>query len=86
MANKQLCPRCGSAKIVEYDTTFECRECNLEFKKENLVDLEDEDVLSVQEMKGMLDELGLKQDPNKLTKLKDMLDMKESFDHNKHKN
>jgi rubredoxin len=86
MANKQLCPRCGSTKIVEYDTTFECRECNLEFKKENSIDLEDEDVLSVQEMKGILDTLGLKQDSNKLTKLKDMLDMDESFDHNKHKN
>jgi len=86
MANKQLCPRCRSTKIVEYDTTFECRECKLEFKKENLVDLDDEDVLSVQEMKGILDELGLKHDSNKLTKLKEVLDMKESFENNKHEN
>ena len=61
-------------------------ECNLEFQKENSIDLDDEDVLSVQEMKGILDELGLKQDSNKLTKLKDILDTEESFDHNKHKN
>lgn len=81
-----LCPRCRSTKIVEYDTTFECRECKLEFKKENLVGLDDDDLLSVQEMKGILDELGLKQDPDKLTKLKDMLDMDESFDQNKQKN
>ena len=86
MANKQKCPRCGSTNIVEYDTTFECRECNLEFKKENLVGLDDEDLLSMQEMKGILDELGLKEDPDKLRKLKDILDMKDSFDHHKQKN
>jgi len=86
MANKQVCPRCGSSKIVEYDTTFGCRECNLEFQKEISLDLDEEDVLSIKEMKGILDELGLKQNSNKLTKLKDVLDMKESFDQNKHKN
>lgn len=86
MAKKHLCPRCGSTKIVEYDTTVECRECNLEFKKENLENVEDENLLSIQEMKGILDELGLKQDLDKLTKLKDMLDMEESFNNNKHKN
>lgn len=74
MAKKHLCPRCGSTKIVEYDTTFECRECNLEFKKENLEKVDDENLLSVQEMKGILDKLGLKQDLDKLTKLKDILD------------
>ncbi|MHA1107310.1 MAG: hypothetical protein ACTSPN_16585 [Promethearchaeota archaeon] len=86
MANKQKCPRCGSTKIVEYDTTFECRECNLEFKKENLGGLDDADLLSVQEMKGILDELILKEDPDKLTKLKDMLDVDDSFNDNKQKN
>ena len=74
MAKKHLCPRCGSTKIVEYDTTFECRECNLEFKKENLENIDDENLLSVQEMKGIIDKLGLKQDLDKLTKLKDILD------------
>ena len=83
MANKHLCRRCGYTNILEYDTTFECKECNLEFEKENLLDLDDEDLLSVQEMKGILDELGLKEDPDKLTKLKDTFDIKESFDHNK---
>ena len=83
MANKLLCPRCGSAKIVDYDTTFECRKCNLEFKKDNLVDLEDEDRLSVQELKGILDGLIPKEEPAKLTELKDILDKDEFFNHNK---
>ncbi|MHA1669039.1 MAG: hypothetical protein ACTSV5_00520 [Promethearchaeota archaeon] len=87
MANKQkLCPRCGCAEIIEYDTTFKCKECNLEFKKEMIGDLDDEDLLSVQEMKGILDELGLKEDPDKLTKLKDIFDIKGSLNHNKQKN
>ena len=83
MANKLLCPRCGSAKIVDYDTRFECRNCHLEFKKDNLVDLEDEDLLSVRELKGILDGLIPKEEPNKLTELKDILDSDESFNHNK---
>ena len=83
MANKRLCPRCGSAKIVDYDTTFECRNCNLEFKKDNLVNIEDEDLLSVQELKGILDGLIPKDEPNKLTELKDILDRDETLNYKK---
>ncbi len=86
MANKNLCPRCGSHDIVEYETTIECMKCHFEFKKENLADLDDEDILSVQEMKDILDELGLNQDSDKLTKMKEIFDIEDSFNQKKHKN
>jgi hypothetical protein len=74
---KISCPRCGSHKIVEYDLTFECLNCKSEFKISKSLDLNKEDILSIQEMKGILDGLGLNGDKNRAKELKKILDSEE---------
>jgi hypothetical protein len=75
MANR-TCPRCGSTKIVEYDFSFECLNCKSEFKLNHEDEIEDVDMLTIQEMKGILDELGLGEDKTRSTRLKEILDDK----------
>lgn len=75
MANR-TCPRCGSTKIVEYDFSFECLNCKSKFNFDYEDGIEDEDRLTIQEMKGILDELGLSEDKTRSTRLKEILDDK----------
>ncbi|MCK4687945.1 MAG: hypothetical protein KAT66_07430 [Candidatus Lokiarchaeota archaeon] len=54
--NKEFrCPRCGSSSLINYGKTFECTNCHLEFYKELDEDIEDENRISLQEMKGFID-------------------------------
>ena len=75
MANR-TCPRCGSTKIVEYEFSFECLNCKSEFKLNYDDGIKDEDRLTIQEMKSILDELGLSEDKTRSTLLKEILDDK----------
>ena len=71
---KKSCPRCGSTKIVEYEFSFKCLNCNSEFKTNYEDEIEDEDMLTIQEMKGILNELGLNQDKARAKGLKKVLE------------
>ena len=53
MKQKFHCPRCGSQDIIEYYDFIECPKCNLEFDKEFLGIIPDEDILSRQELEGI---------------------------------
>jgi hypothetical protein len=50
MKQKFHCPRCGSQDIIEYYDSIECPKCNLEFDKEFLGIIPDEDILARQEL------------------------------------
>ena len=73
MANR-YCPRCGSRKIVEDQDSYRCLDCNSEFILDD--EIEDEDKLSIQEMTGILDELGLNESKTRKKRLKEILDSK----------
>jgi len=58
MVNKDpgfSCPRCGNVRIIEYDNTIECPECKLEFDKSALEQFNNENVLSLNELKVIFD-------------------------------
>ena len=78
MANR-YCPRCGSTKIVENQDSYRCLECNSEFLFDDDVKLEDDNKLTIQEMTGILNELGLDEENTKAKRLKEILDSKDGF-------
>ncbi len=47
------CPACKSKNVIEYEEIIECPSCNLEFFKEGLGEIADENKLSVQELNGI---------------------------------
>ncbi len=51
---KYRCPACKSNKVIEYDEYIECTSCHMEFFKEGLDEIEDENQLSVQELDGIV--------------------------------
>ena len=54
------CPRCGSKKIIEYDDSFDCPICQLEFEKADCDRLEDDtDILSIEEKLNLFKALGV---------------------------
>ena len=55
MQSSYLCPRCNSRNILEYDDLIECLDCRLTFTKEILEEIDDEYVLSQEELKSFLD-------------------------------
>ncbi|MFX0034254.1 MAG: hypothetical protein ACFE9I_01275 [Candidatus Hermodarchaeota archaeon] len=56
MPSEYYCPRCQSDNIIEYDDYIECQECGRIFFKEDLdSDIEDEDILSEDELEGFMD-------------------------------
>jgi hypothetical protein len=62
---------------VEYEFSFECLNCKSEFKIHHEEEIKDEDILTIQEMKGILDELGLSEDKTRSERLKEILDIKD---------
>ena len=49
------CPRCRNRNIVIYEDSFECKDCLLEFEKEDFDTIDDKMcILSLQEKKGIL--------------------------------
>jgi hypothetical protein len=57
MSKKDHCPRCRSKDIIEYDDFIECPKCDLEFDKEFLGVIPDEDILARQELIGIANSL-----------------------------
>ena len=45
----ERCPRCHCRKIIDYEDTFECSECMLEFEKKDFKNVDEIDLLSIQE-------------------------------------
>lgn len=43
------CPRCNKNKVIDLGDTIECTICNLEFQKDDLLNLDQDQILSVQE-------------------------------------
>ena len=76
MANR-YCPRCGSTKIVKYEDSYECLDCYSKFILDDESKIEDKDKLTIQEMTGILNELGLDVDKTKTKRLKEILDSEE---------
>lgn len=62
---KLHCPRCKTNDIVEYEDTFECTKCLMEFEKKDLELYEDEDILSIREKLDIVEAFG---GPNKAKK------------------
>ena len=46
---KYHCPRCKTEEIIEYDDSFDCPICRLEFEKRDCDLYEDDQILSVEE-------------------------------------
>jgi len=49
MPRKYHCPRCKTEEIIEYDDSFDCPICSLEFEKKDCELLEDDQILAVEE-------------------------------------
>ena len=48
------CPRCKGTNLIEYDDSFDCLSCHMEFEKEDLLLYDEEDILSVEEKLGIV--------------------------------
>ena len=46
---KYQCPRCGGAKILDYNFHIKCIDCKLEFDKRDIRSFDEEDVLALSE-------------------------------------
>ena len=49
MVKLNMCPRCKENKVIDLGETIECTICNLEFQKDDLKNLDSDQILSVQE-------------------------------------
>jgi len=56
MSPQDQCPNCQSSDVIEYDEYIECLSCGLEFFKESIdSEIDEENLLSEQELKGFAD-------------------------------
>lgn len=55
MQSSYCCPRCQSRIVLEYDDVIECLDCSLTFTKDILEEVDDEHVLSQEELGRFLD-------------------------------
>ena len=56
MPSEYYCPNCRSEDVIVYDKHIECPHCNLHFSIEDLEsDIDDENILSKQELQGIAD-------------------------------
>ena len=74
MPSKIHCPKCQSEDIIDYGDNFECSHCKSEFFKESLIsEIDEEDLLSEQELEGFVDTFDELKDKNKRKKFLDSL-------------
>ena len=52
---KFICPRCRSEDILEFDDFISCNKCDLDFDKDFLGVIDNENILARQELKGIID-------------------------------
>ncbi len=53
-AEKFKCPKCGNVDVIDYDDSFECPKCNLEFEKEDFKNNGEDGLDSIMSVKEML--------------------------------
>ena len=51
------CPRCQSRDIIDYGDFIHCFDCDLDFNKELIGKIDDEEILSRQELAGFTEAL-----------------------------
>ncbi len=74
MPSKIHCPNCQSEDIIDYGHYFECSHCKSEFFKESFnSEINEEDILSEQELEGFVDTFDELKDKNKRKKFLDSL-------------
>jgi len=69
MSKKFHCPRCKNENIIEYEETFDCPICFLEFEKADFELYEESDILSINEKMAIIKTL--KPNSNNSNKKKD---------------
>lgn len=52
---KYYCPRCKSTKIINRGKYIECPRCGIDFFKEYIREIDDENILAEQELEGFID-------------------------------
>lgn len=52
---KFICPRCKSEDILEFEDFISCNKCDLDFDKEFLGEIDNENILARKELKGIID-------------------------------
>lgn len=67
------CPQCKKTEFVDYGDTVECTTCLIEFDKKLLGKIPDDEILSRQEVHGILDEFEELKDPKKAKKVLDSI-------------
>ena len=50
-----ICPGCKSEDILEFDDFISCNKCDLDFDKDFLGVIDNENILARQELKGIID-------------------------------
>ena len=55
--SEYYCPRCQSRDVIDYGDFIHCLNCELDFNKELIGQIDDEDILSRQELGGIVDAL-----------------------------
>ena len=73
VADKYHCPLCKNTEFIDYGKTVECTTCLIEFDKKLLGKIPDDEILSTQEIKGVLDEFEELKDPEKVKKFFDSI-------------
>ncbi len=68
---KYHCPQCKKTEFIDYGETVECTTCLIEFDKKLLGKIPDDEILSREEMDGILGEFEELKDPKKAKKLYD---------------
>ncbi len=50
MKNRTIkCPRCNRTDVIDYGEIIECTNCNLEFHKKDLLNLNQDEILAISE-------------------------------------
>ncbi|MHA1914470.1 MAG: hypothetical protein ACW986_03665 [Promethearchaeota archaeon] len=65
MKPKFHCPRCKSSDILEFDKFISCPKCALDFNKEDVGNIPDDQIVARQEMGGLFDAFDELKDPKR---------------------
>lgn len=61
ISTNYYCPRCNSTEIVDHGEYIECSKCCLDFFKDHFGEINNENILAEEELKGVIDSFeGLK--------------------------
>jgi len=55
ISSNYYCPRCNSTEIVDHGEYIECPKCRLDFFKNHIGEINNENILAEQELKGVID-------------------------------